>query len=71
MTELIITVVNVGALIVARQHVGDFWKGKAKVPLPGAGDYNDAITNTQETRLSMAYLAVSWVATGGLSLILG
>jgi hypothetical protein len=34
------------------------------------GEYNDAITKTQEVKLNMAYLGVSWVAVGVLSLIL-
>ena len=62
--------VNIAALELARQHVGAFWKGKAKVPLPGVGDYNDAISRTQEVKLNMAYLVASWVAVGVLGLVL-
>jgi hypothetical protein len=61
---------NVAALLAAREHVGTFWRRKAKVPLPGVGDYNEAISKTQEIRLSMAYMSVSWAVIGGLSLIL-
>jgi hypothetical protein len=68
---LAITAVNIGVLLAARAHVGDYWKGKAKIPLPGIGDYNDAISKTQEIRLNSAYLAVSWCVTGVLSLLLG
>ncbi|EPE27894.1 hypothetical protein GLAREA_04685 [Glarea lozoyensis ATCC 20868] len=57
---LAIACANVGALLAARVHVGNFWNGKAKVPLPGAGEYNDAISRTQALRLNMAYLASSW-----------
>jgi len=63
-------VANVAALEAARQHVGAFWKGKAKVPLPGVGEYNDAIGKTQEVKLNMAYLVASWVAVGVLGLVL-
>ena len=61
---------NVAVLEMARRHVSKFWEGKAKMPLPGVGDYNDAITKTQEVKLNMAYLAVSWAAVGLLSLVL-
>jgi hypothetical protein len=59
-TGIIFACANVAALVAARVHVGNFWKGKAKVPLPGAGDYNEAITQTQTIRLNLAYLASSW-----------
>jgi hypothetical protein len=59
---------NFAALLAAREHVGAFWKRKAKVPLPGVGDYNEAISKTQEVRLNMSYLAVGWVILGGLSI---
>jgi hypothetical protein len=61
---------NVAALEMARQHVGAFWKGKAKMPLPGVGEYNDAITKTQEVKLNMAYLIASWAVVGVLGLVL-
>ncbi len=61
---------NVVTLEAARQHVGAFWKGKAKIPLPGVGEYNDAIGKTQEVKLNMAYLIVSWATAGVLSLVL-
>lgn len=69
-TQLAVAAVNVAVLLLAREHVGAFWKGKAKVPVPGVGDYNEAITKTQEARLNMAYLAASWVACGLVALIL-
>lgn len=67
---LAVALVNVVALTAARAHVGEFWKGKAKIPLPGTGDYNDAISITQEIRLNSAYLAASWCVAGVLSLFL-
>jgi len=68
--RVVVVAGNVAALLAAREHVGDFWRRKAKVPLPGIGDYNEAISKTQEVRLSMAYMAASWVAISGLSLLL-
>ncbi|KAG0646211.1 hypothetical protein D0Z07_8416 [Hyphodiscus hymeniophilus] len=68
--RLVIAVGNIAALLAAREHVGAFWKGKAKVPLPGVGDYNDAISITQETRLNMAYMAAGWTVLGALSMLI-
>jgi len=58
------------ALIVARRHVGDFWAGRTKVPLPGVGDFNEAIIKTQVVRLNMLYLAVLWIFSGGFYFLL-
>lgn len=64
-----ITAVNVAVLVAARQYVGGFWKGAAKIPLPGAGKYNHAVGDTQEIRLNMAYLMAAWIGSGVLSLL--
>jgi hypothetical protein len=61
---------NTAVLFAAREHVDDFWTGKTKIPLPKVGDYNDAITVTQEVRLNMVYLVGSWVGVGLLGLVL-
>jgi hypothetical protein len=61
---------NAVVLELARRRVGEFWKGKAKLPLPGVGEYNEAIGKTQELKLNMAYLIASWAAVGVLSLVL-
>ncbi|KAE8454411.1 hypothetical protein EG329_000033 [Mollisiaceae sp. DMI_Dod_QoI] len=61
---------NVAALVAAWQHVGSFWTGKAKIPLPKTGEYNEAIGKTQEIRLNMSYLITSWAALGFLGLVL-
>ena len=63
---LAIALANIAALFAARAHVGNFWNGKAKIPLPGAGEYNEAITRTQQLRLNMAYLASTWSMCAGL-----
>ncbi|CZR63757.1 uncharacterized protein PAC_13654 [Phialocephala subalpina] len=67
--NLAVTGLNIAALIAAREHVGNFWKRKAKIPLPKTGDYNEAIGKTQEIRLNMTYLIASWAALGLLGLI--
>ncbi|PMD13409.1 hypothetical protein NA56DRAFT_612084 [Hyaloscypha hepaticicola] len=67
---LLVVGTNVAVLEMARQHVSAFWKDKAKMPLPGVGEYNDAITKTQEVKLNMAYLIASWAGVGVLSLVL-
>lgn len=68
-TRLLVTGANIAALFAAREHVGAFWRRKAKVPLPGVADYNEAISKTLEVRLNMVYMAASWVVIGTLSLI--
>ncbi|KAH8599287.1 hypothetical protein B0O99DRAFT_613474 [Bisporella sp. PMI_857] len=67
--QLALAALNVAALVAARWHVGDFWRGKAKIPLPGVGDYNEAISTTQETRLNMPFLMGGWGVIALLSLI--
>jgi hypothetical protein len=69
-TGIIVACWNFTALVAARIHVGNFWKEKTKVPLPGAGDYNEAITQTQRIRLNLAYLAASWGLCAGLLAVL-
>ncbi|TVY85914.1 hypothetical protein LAWI1_G008608, partial [Lachnellula willkommii] len=59
---------NVAVLVLVRDHVGRFWKGAAKIPAPKMGEYNEAVSKTQEVRLNMAYLAASWVVAGMLAL---
>jgi hypothetical protein len=66
---LAVAAVNVAALLAARAHVGEFWKGKAKIPLPGVQDYNDAISITQQVRLNSAYLAASWCVAAALAML--
>jgi len=65
-----IAVLNVAVLGAAKKHVSDFWKGKAKLPLPKVGDYNDAIGITQGVNLNTRYLIASWVLVGVLGLVL-
>ena len=61
---------NAAALLAASQHVGAFWRRKAKIPLPGVGDYNEAISKTHQVRLNMVYMAAGWVGLGILSIFL-
>lgn len=61
--KVVVAGVNLAALDGARRHVGEFWNGKKKVPLPDVGDYNEATTKTQDVRLNMVYLIFSWTAT--------
>ena len=59
---------NLIILELTRRYVGEFWKGKAKLPVPGLGEHNRAIGKTTEVRLNMAYLMASWVGVGVLGL---
>ncbi|EKD14291.1 uncharacterized protein L3040_008359 [Drepanopeziza brunnea f. sp. 'multigermtubi'] len=67
--RLVVVGLNALALASAWHHVGAFWTHKARIPLPGVGDYNAAMRNTQEVRANMAYLVASWVAVGALALL--
>jgi hypothetical protein len=67
--KIALAAANVIALEGAR-YVGSQWKGRANTPLPGMADFNKATTKTQEVRLNMAALALSWVGIGALSLVL-
>ncbi|KAL3419884.1 hypothetical protein PVAG01_08383 [Phlyctema vagabunda] len=69
-SELVTMAINLAVLTLARQYIGNFWDGKAKVPLPGVGKFNDAISMTKEVRLNMLYLAGTWLASGLVSLAL-
>lgn len=68
--KLALAGVNVAALSAAWQHVGSFWKRKAKLPLPKTGEYNEAIGKTQEIHLNITYLIASWIALAFLGLML-
>lgn len=68
--KIALAVVNFAALSAARQHAGNFWKRKAKLPLPKTREYNEAIGKTQEIHLNITYLIGSWVALGLLGLML-
>jgi hypothetical protein len=61
---------NAAALESVRRYVGSQWKGRAKMPLPWMGDFNEAMTKTQEVRMNMAALALSWIGIGAVSLVL-
>jgi len=67
--KLLLAFTNIALLIWVRDYMGEFWKDKKKMPVPGTGDYNDAIGLTQEVRLNMAYLGVSWAVVGGLAFL--
>ncbi|KAH8682768.1 hypothetical protein BGZ60DRAFT_479512 [Tricladium varicosporioides] len=56
----LLALINIGGLLAAHEHVGNFWRRKKKMPLPGTGDYNEAIGKTREARMGMVILAVSW-----------
>ncbi|MCJ1322162.1 hypothetical protein MMC15_007508 [Xylographa vitiligo] len=55
--------VAVGALTLgAMLHVGNFWRGKARVPF--VEGYNEGMRRTEELRRVLGWLAMSWAATG-------
>ncbi|CAD6449039.1 ff506abd-d5cd-416c-b2f4-22fcf6f5667b [Sclerotinia trifoliorum] len=68
-TIFALSTVNLAVLLGTRKYVGDFWKGKPKMPIPGTGDFNDAIGLTNEVRENQLFLAMSWVLYGVLGLL--
>ncbi|MCJ1390287.1 hypothetical protein MMC18_003145 [Xylographa bjoerkii] len=63
--------VNVGVAglaLAAMIHVGNFWKGKARVPF--VGGYNEGMRRTEDLRKMLGWLAMSWAATGVVGLVL-
>ncbi|KAL2062252.1 hypothetical protein VTL71DRAFT_6518 [Oculimacula yallundae] len=62
--------VNLLALVLARKHVGQFWSDKPRVPVPGAGDFNEAAKKTQEVMMNLAYFAATWIVVGAVDLLL-
>jgi hypothetical protein len=67
---LVVSSLNAALLMGAVKHIGGFWGGKAKIPLPTVGDYNDAVGITQDVKLNMTYLVGSWALVGVLGFFL-
>ncbi|KAI9640464.1 hypothetical protein NHQ30_011210 [Ciborinia camelliae] len=61
--------VNLAVLLVTRNYVGDFWKSKPKLPIPGTGDFHDAMGLTSRVRANQLFLAMSWVVYGVVGLL--
>ena len=67
--QLVVNLVNIGAAVLARQHIANFWKAKSKVPF--VEGYNKGVEQSKLVRLLLEYLAMSWIVTTtvtGLSL---
>jgi len=61
-----VAAVNILFLDTSSQYVGAFWANKKRVPLPGTGDYNDAMRITQRVRKNMVVSEIWWVVLGGV-----
>lgn len=55
---LLLSTVNSLGLALAYNHLTNFWRGKAKVPL--MTDYNDGVTASNRLRYFLAGLSASW-----------
>lgn len=66
--SLALSLVTTLALGLSYRHISSYWRAKFKVPLPGSGDYNDAITSTNQVRQGVGILAWSW---GAVAVIYG
>ncbi|KAI1379869.1 hypothetical protein F4677DRAFT_297595 [Hypoxylon crocopeplum] len=70
----LIPVVMVVALFFAKEHMQDFWAGKApglKGALPKMGDYEEAQRRTHSLLGVLDLLMLSWVATWIMALFVG
>ncbi len=56
-SSLLLSTANFGACIFAHEHIRNFWRGKAKVPLPGMNDFNSSITLTNQMGMSTSLVA--------------
>ena len=65
----ILSVVNAAACLGARIYVSDFWKGAARIP--GTGDYNDAVRDTEQAITWLGVLAGAWAGYAGYVGLLG
>lgn len=63
--------INICNLEFSAYYVGEYWDGKMKIPLPKAGDYNDAISLTQRVKFNMGYMVYLWTIMFMLIMILG
>ncbi|PQE10680.1 methyltransferase domain-containing protein [Rutstroemia sp. NJR-2017a BBW] len=68
-TTLALAGVNVVVLLGVREYVGNFWNSKPKVPLPGTGDYNDAVGLTGKIRERQGWLVAGWGVMGVVAML--
>ncbi|PQE10645.1 methyltransferase domain-containing protein [Rutstroemia sp. NJR-2017a WRK4] len=68
-TTLALAGVNIVVLLGVREYVGNFWNSKPKVPLPGTGDYNDAVGLTGKIRERQVWLAAGWGVMGVVAML--
>ncbi|MCJ1284678.1 hypothetical protein MMC26_004014 [Xylographa opegraphella] len=61
-TAAAVNVSVAGLALAAMLHVGNFWRGKARVPF--VEGYNEGMRRTEELRRVLGWLAMSWAATG-------
>lgn len=58
--KLLCALFNIFALVLARQHMSNYWSDKKTVPL--IEKYNEAIRYSQRTMELLLYLGASWIA---------
>ncbi|KAH0842362.1 hypothetical protein FOPE_07750 [Fonsecaea pedrosoi] len=57
----LLSAANAGGLALAYNHIANFWRSKATVPL--ASTYNDGIRATKQMLQALGVLAISWAAS--------
>ncbi|EXJ71113.1 uncharacterized protein A1O5_06106 [Cladophialophora psammophila CBS 110553] len=57
----LLSAANAGGLFLAYNHIGNFWRSRATVPL--ASRYNEGIRSTRQMLQALGVLMVSWAAS--------
>lgn len=57
---ILLPISNSVATSAARLYIASFWDEKNAVPLPGSGDYNEAISTTDVIMKCLKFLAGTW-----------
>ncbi|KIX97726.1 uncharacterized protein Z520_06504 [Fonsecaea multimorphosa CBS 102226] len=57
----LLSAANAGALVLAYNHIANFWHGRPTVPL--ASSYNDGVRSTKQMLQALGGLTISWAAS--------
>ncbi|KAJ9654255.1 hypothetical protein H2198_006655 [Neophaeococcomyces mojaviensis] len=53
---------NAGLCLWVRRYMAGFWVGRARVPLPGSTEYNDAVRATERLLVWLRIVAMGWAS---------
>lgn len=67
--EILIATLSLATLLSARCRVGVFGLHKKRLKGEGAAEYIQAMNKTEDIKYNMLFLALTWVVTGVLALL--